>query len=658
MNNNITSEILKYLDCYGTHFNFYTEKNRKFYTPLGGILTILSIIFGLLVFIFINQDDFLHKNPISTTSTAKDNFRLIKFGEEKIWIPWRIRDFGGKTINHTNIFYPIIYYYKGKRNGTLKTMETSYEFINYKLCNETSMINNSNYYMIDMELDQLYCIDMEDLYIGGGWDADFLYLITLDIYICKNGINYDENNENCTTYEEILAQANENNCFEFEMYYPVVHYQPMNKTNPLFVKYTNNFYHLSRYTNKISRLYLEQYILNDDIGWVFKNKKIISYWGLNTLSGDSYATGDKRDLMNEGSSSRLYSFNIYLKSDIVYYNRSYKKLFLIFADGLPIVNVIVIIFKLIAKVFKVSSGNKKLTELLFENLQKKKPMKFNDERFKIMKLKPKKHHSDKKLSLTIKKKDVPNKNLKDFSIIPLTQNESEKKLFYHNIIDYRKNSNEIKNNKTRYSKKTDNHINYSKNILNKTFNNIFNLNYYNNGFNSNINNNIHNNNNNLEIFISNKSNDISKRFFNKKSNKKNYNIDDNKNMYNNNNNNNNTYQKSMIQYVKKTLFPYKYYLCSIFIKNIDISKQSFFFTKKFVVVYNFICQLFDISSYLILQREFEIMKNTIMIGKYREILENRQKINVNDHYFNMHMKECLDRHKFSILGKIKNNSKV
>ena len=654
MTYNITSEILKYLDCYGTNFNFYSERNRKFYTPLGGILTLLSIFFGLLVFIFINLDDFLHNIPHSNTSTAKDNYRLIKSKDEKIWIPWRIRDFGGKTVNLTNLFYPIIYYYKGKRNNSLKAMETSYELINYKLCNETSMINNSEYYTIDIELDQLYCIDMEDLYIGGSWDAEFLYLITLDIYICKNGIDYDKNNENCTTYEKLIEQANENNCFEFEMYYPVVNYQPMNKTNPLFVKYTNSFYHLSRYTSKINRLYLEQYILNDDVGWAFKNEKIISYWGINSLNGDSYTTGDKKDLMNEGSSSRLYSFNIYLKSDIVYYNRSYKKIYLIFADGLPIVNIIFIFFKLIAKIFKISSGNKKLTELLFENLQKKKPIKFNDERFN-MKMNSKKHHSDKKLSLIFKRKDMPHKNSKDFSILPLTQHESEKKLIFHSIIDNRKNSNEMNNSKGKYYKKTDSQINYNKNILNKTFNNIFNLNYYNNGNNNNINNDLHNN---LEIFFSNKSHDISKRFFSKKNNnKKNSNIGDNKNDNKINNKNMDKNRRSLTQYIKKTLFPYKYYLCSIFIKNIDISKQSFFFTKKFVVVYNFICQLFDISSYLLLQREFEIMKNTIMVGKYREILENRQKINVNDLYFNINMKECLDRHKFSILGKVK-NSKV
>ena len=88
-------EILKYFDCFGTTFNFYTERNIKLYTIFGGILTILSIIFGLIIFIYINLDDLLHNNPNSTTSTKKENFRKIKFRDEKIWIPRRIWNFGG-----------------------------------------------------------------------------------------------------------------------------------------------------------------------------------------------------------------------------------------------------------------------------------------------------------------------------------------------------------------------------------------------------------------------------------------------------------------------------------------------------------------------------------------------------------------------------------
>jgi hypothetical protein len=276
MENDLISIIFKYLDCFGTNFNFYTERNRKFYTPLGGVLTLLSFIFGIIIFIYINIDDFLLKNPNSTTSTIKESYRNIKFRDEKIWIPWRLRDYNSKTVNHTGILFPIIYYYKGIRSESKNSLKLTYEIINYRLCNETSMKNNSNSFLIDLDLEQLFCIDMEDLDMGGSWDNDFINYVEFDLYACKKGIDYDENNENCTSYEKLMETASQDNSFEFEIYYPVVHYQPMNKTTPLFIKYTNYFYHLSRFSNKIDRIYLQQHILNDDKGLIFKNEKSYS----------------------------------------------------------------------------------------------------------------------------------------------------------------------------------------------------------------------------------------------------------------------------------------------------------------------------------------------------------------------------------------------
>ena len=59
---------------------------------------------------------------------------------------------------------------------------------------------------------------------------------------------------------------------------------------------------------------------------------------------------------------------------------------------------------------------------------------------------------------------------------------------------------------------------------------------------------------------------------------------------------------------RKTVFPYKYYLFSIFIKSEYTSSKPYFFTKKFISVYNLICQLFDISSYLLMHKEFVLIK--------------------------------------------------
>ena len=645
---NILSEALKYFDCFGSNFTFYTEKNRKFYTQFGGILTLLSIIVGILVFIFMNIDDFFHNTPISTASTVFEKHRNIKFVEEKIWIPWRVRDYNSKTVNFSGLFYPIIYYYKGIKTEAKNSLDLSYSIINYSLCNETSMANYSNSFVID----QLYCIDMDELDMGGSWEIDFINYVEFDLYSCKDGIDYDENNPNCSSYEKIINFLDSDNSFEIEIFYPIVHYQPMNKTTPIFVRYANYFYHLSRFSNKIDRIYLQQYILNDDTGWILKKEKRFSHWGSISLNGDSYATGDKRDLMNEGSSSRFYSFNIYLKSDVVYYNRSYKKLFLIIANGLPIVNVIFIIFKLFTKIVKISSGNKKLTELLFENLQEKQN-KIKNGRISVLKLNKKKINSEKKFTTpkNINKTNIntTNNNINDASSIQISsQYEGWKKAIKG--LDIKRfsidNKKEIRN-----FQKANNQYSSSNNdllLLNRSINNNLKVNYGNVGVNNN-NININISNNNIGDFTPSKSNELSSMInFNKSNRQTKYSSEDNNNIINNSIKN----TRKKTYYIKKKLFPYKYYLCSIFIKNIDISKKSIFFTKKFIVVYNFICQLFDISSYLILQREFQILKGTLMLGKYRAVLENRQKINVNDHSFNTDMKKCLDSQQFSILARI------
>ena len=651
MNYLLITKILKYVDCFGTNFNFYTERNRKLYTPLGGILTLFSLICGTFIFLSMNLEEIKHNEPISSTSVIQEDYQNIKFVEEKLWIPWRIGDYEGQLANFSGLLYPIIYYYSGIRNKTENKMNLGYSLLDYKLCNETSMINNTDSFIIDVDLDKLYCIDMEHLDMGGNWDSDFVNYVEFDLYICKNGIDYDENNIDCTSYEALINASQKDNSFEFEIFYPLVHYQPMNKSHPIFVKYISYFYHLSRFSNKIDRLYLQKHILKDDSGWVVKKEKISKYWGCESLTGDSYANGDSKDLMNEGSSSRLYSFNIYINFEAVLYHRFYKKFFMILANGIPIVYIVFNLFKFVAKVFKISSGNKKLTELLFENLQEK-PSKIKKTKINEFNISKKKSFADKKSlnkmifnnsSKTPKNRNESHLNIKlnyedklnninntivnnnnndisELSSIKMNQKDKAKNILINHIEE--KNSIESKNKMSVSNKKL---------ILN----NFFNYSYNNANGNSQTNSNSININ---ELF-----NSRPKDLFSQGGNSKRDNMSDV----------NNKNQRAKKYYIQKKLFPYKYYLCSIFIKNIDVKKKSCFFTRKFIVVYNFICQLFDISSYLILQKEFQIMKNTIMMGKYKDLFESNQKINVNAHTFNIDMKECLDSNKFSILGRVK-----
>ena len=115
-----------------------------------------------------------------------------------------------------------------------------------------------------------------------------------------------------------------------EVSYPIVQFQPSNKEIPIIIIYRQYFYHLSKYSNKIERLYLQEHVLEDDSGWIIKNNFNNSYWGLSDIQADSYFTGKDKDLMNEGSNSRAYSMNLYLEPGIIHYKRYYKNYILFF----------------------------------------------------------------------------------------------------------------------------------------------------------------------------------------------------------------------------------------------------------------------------------------------------------------------------------------
>jgi hypothetical protein len=80
----INKEFLRYLDIFGTKCSFYTDQKLKLYTPLGGILSITSILLGLLVFMHISYSNLKKKMPNTVTSSIIEEYHKIQFNNEKI----------------------------------------------------------------------------------------------------------------------------------------------------------------------------------------------------------------------------------------------------------------------------------------------------------------------------------------------------------------------------------------------------------------------------------------------------------------------------------------------------------------------------------------------------------------------------------------------
>lgn len=605
--------IVKYLDIYGTKFTFYGNKRPKLYTLTGGILSIISIFFCILILILITVDDFKRVSPITTVSSIpSEGYRKIKFGEEKIWIPWRIVDYNDNIyVNHSGLLFPKISYIYGSKSNETNKMNTKTKLLHYKLCNETSLTNNKGFHIINIPLNELYCIDMDDLDMGGSWITEFINYVQFDLYYCEEGINYNETSPKCTSPEKISNLVGQNNSIKFAFYYPTVQFQPTNKNTPILVIYRQHFFHLSKYTNKIERIFLQEYVLTDDSGYTTKKENNNSYWGLTLISGDNYFMGEGKDLMNEGSNSRAYSFNIYLEPGIILYKRKYKKIHTILADALPFVSIIFFIFKYISKVFKFTEGNKKMIELLFENLKETK----NQFEENINKFQKNPNIYRGRLSYT----NVLNQDLLNF------KNKKKSKVSVDNVM-FNKNDNfpSFTKNKIRNRNLSISNINKNFKSVNKLFSNRKSY--------------LHDISNQHLILLneSYKKKDLNPEEKTKNKNMKNYASD--KHITKNKNN-----------VTKGKLFPYKYYLYSVFIKNLDISKNNLFISSRFAKVYTFLCQLFDVTTYLRLQREFNVLKNSLSENK-KKLIENHHKINVNSKNFLKDISDCIGEQKLHIFS--------
>jgi hypothetical protein len=422
----IIRRLFKICDLYGTRFHWFIGYKPKSHTVIGGIFSIFSIFSWIIIFILLGFENFKRTHPLISTSTFPSNeYKNIKFGEKKLYLPWRIIDYDERFINHKGLIYPKIYYFTRTLNKTTGEINTNYTLLNYKICNETSMKYLGKEFLLDINLGELFCIDMEDLNMGGNWNTNFLNYVRFDLYLCQNGSDYNETNNKCSSFDEFEKLFGKDNSLFFELLFPIVQFQPTEEEMPLLIVYQAYYYLFTKYSNKLDRIYLKEYILEDEKGWIFNTPKRVSYWGTDSLEGDNFVRNNEKDFVHKGSTSRLYSLKIYLNLGITYYTRKYKKLWEIFSEIFPIIKAIIAVFTFITECINDIYSFKKLNELIIGiNKVPDKKIKYN---FNIMKEKKIKNFT----------------NIITYSHTPKNENSKSKEIFRFKFQNGKKNSNVI-----------------------------------------------------------------------------------------------------------------------------------------------------------------------------------------------------------------------
>jgi hypothetical protein len=315
---------LKYIDIFGTTFQFTTFKNLKFQTLIGGIMTILSGIV-LIVFCFLFGRNFLFKkNPlVMSQDMVPDDYKPpLKITAENLVLPWRLADSNNFPVDFENKFYPIITYFRYETNssGVFEIYNSNIEFS--KCTNETAMMPEfSSRYNIS----QYYCMDWsKDNYtIGGYWDGSYVDYFQLYLHYCKDGKKFGEEGANCTDLETVKSAFDGGNLF-FDIMAPEYYFSPEDIQNPLKISFSDYFYGFNFNMIKTDRIYFKHVDLEDDQGWILEDPQLKHVFAKSEIKSD-FSYFDEKDFGKPGVSSMFYTMNFYTQRNYDKIKRSYMK---------------------------------------------------------------------------------------------------------------------------------------------------------------------------------------------------------------------------------------------------------------------------------------------------------------------------------------------
>jgi hypothetical protein len=133
-------------------------------------------------------------------------------------------------------------------------------------------------------------------------------------------------------------------------------------------------------------MYLQEHIFEDEQNWFFNNPTNISYWGVNSINGESYFHG-KKDVLRFASTSKIYTLNIYFDLGIIYYTRKYKKVYEILGEVFPIISTVWTIFAFFSRIINEIKMAKKLNEYIISyDLKERKNFNENKRNKKSLKI--------------------------------------------------------------------------------------------------------------------------------------------------------------------------------------------------------------------------------------------------------------------------------
>jgi len=308
--------LFEYLDVIGLKFTFKVDGKENYRTNFGAFLSILYLFLLIGLFFVFGIDLYQRKNPKVSYNNKIVPHEEIYLSNHNFTLAFRVEDYLAKMIVNESIFHHELAYYKFvlKENGEWENVLGQLPTI--QRCQDLNSTKGTEEFY-NISLASWYCIDFNNLIMGGNWDGDFVYGLLINTKQCQFS-----KNSKCLKEQE-LKSIFQNEITGSNFYYSLMYLEALPDMDdfdrPIKQYFNYKFESLSLKVQKRRLQYFKRVIIKNDKGWFFNDLEEKEYLSSDTIVSDF----NFKDELNEDV---VYSHYIYFANKVDIYNRSYIKI--------------------------------------------------------------------------------------------------------------------------------------------------------------------------------------------------------------------------------------------------------------------------------------------------------------------------------------------
>lgn len=335
------------LDLLGDQISFYYNGQPTIKTTFGGVISIILSFLLILIIMAFGEDFYKRTNPSVVKSTITPlEYPMHTINNKNFKLAMKFENIDSNMIRNDQLYYILVILKKYKKEESGIWNLTLLQPLEMTSCSEVGMFDaaNSN---INVNLDSLLCPKMDNITVGGSWEASEFNYLNIYINKCPEG-SYNYKGEPCKSEQE--SELFRSNILYFAYYYQsvIIDSNSYNTGIRQTVKY--DYFGLDKLIFKNKYLYFINTVLNTDYGWLIKDRVSEQFLGLSYSYFDFVSFAELETVETQNIISSL---SIYFSRDEDIYYREYMKAQTLAAQVGGILKVFIIFGHLITRKYNV-----------------------------------------------------------------------------------------------------------------------------------------------------------------------------------------------------------------------------------------------------------------------------------------------------------------